>query len=198
MSSALERIRQIRQDIQGKTFPIQTATEKQPDSNCNNLTDRSKKEIRIQHVTEIGQRILSETHIISQLKDIEREECSKFPKHAVVVKYDEQYATATLAWGKWFQVKDNEIQFDTSSGRLAKKDYYYVKAEIDPDTENIRIYGIQQPIRQSDWQSNPEVISNAIAKSFLEPLNEHSFDPGPSSGTCLSGGDADWNPGRGR
>lgn len=144
MSSALERIRQIRtqQEAQQKISESEDA-ERQARRNRTLVEERTQKQARIRHVTEVSQRIFTETNIIGQLKDIERHECSSFPKHAVVVNYGEEKASATLAWGKAFSVKNNEIEDEVPLfilKGLAKREYFYVNVIINPETEYIYIY----------------------------------------------------------
>lgn len=174
MTSALERLRQIR--TQKEDQRKKSDTEMAEWQNKREAEERRQREDRLRHVTEVGQRVFNETKIIEQLKDIERHECSSFPRHAVVVNYTEMKATATLAWGKAFSVKNNEIEDEVPLfilRALGKQDYFYIQAVINPDTEGIYISKQGTEIPTNSWKSNPEVISDALAKSFLDPHHEY-------------------------
>lgn len=140
---------------------------------------------KIHQDIERRKKVTSETNILEELKDIEKQECLGFRKHAIVENYDDGYETIILAWGKHFGIYDNKIQPEkTLSGLLGgytELNYSYIRIGIDPNTSSLTI-GNEDVISADIWRTNQDAISNALVKNFLNPMTGYlprDYTPDP-------------------
>lgn len=131
------------------------------------------------------ERVLRESGVLHNLEEIRRGRLrGAVRKHALLVDIDN--ATATLVWGNKFTVENGRIDYEKFYGfGRGEKDYSYIKVEIDPDTQTVRIDGRSTTgeISNKRWRTSAgkaEII-NALAQAYLEPNRASDREAKPIS-----------------
>jgi len=115
---------------------------------------------------------IEQSNIERDLRLLELVECSKYPRHRVIKRFDKSGAILTLAWGEKFSVDlSGNINFEKGSDGQGLKKYSYIDAFIFP-TGNIRID--TQDYDLHEWRENPVILPIKLAEDFYK-----RFSPDP-------------------
>lgn len=90
-------------------------------------------------------------------------------KHDVFVDVD--HGKVELAWGN-YRKKNGEIDYTFWNGVL---DYSYISAQFDVITNSVFI-NKGKTITQTEWNSDRNLLVEALAKAYLDPLHIKSKD----------------------
>lgn len=152
--------------------------------------EREKQQREYQEISkkkEKNIKLIKESGIQDEMQKIGREFLRRI-KHDVILDLDR--GVVELVWGKYRKLGD-VIDYTFWSG---VKDYSCISAQFDAVTNSVSI-NKKKTIAQTDWNSNKNLLVEALAKAYLDPLHRKSEDsdhwtrrkpPSSSSGSSSS------------
>lgn len=116
-------------------------------------------------------KLMKESGVQDEVRKIGKEFLGGFGgiKHDVLIDVDS--GIIQLVWGK-YRKKKGEVDYTFWDGVL---DYSYISAEFDITANSVSING-KKTIAQTEWNSNRNLLVDALAKAYLDPLHRKSKD----------------------
>jgi hypothetical protein len=153
--------------------------------------ERQKAEERRQLVRSVTDRVLKQSGVLSELRDIESRLLQGVERHGIVVDLDN--ADVRLVWGNRFNISP-EGKIERRKIHFAKRgflsnltseslddilEYSYIGVSVDVDSESLKIGGYDT-LSPVEWR-NKARLSESLAKVYLNPQREHRDYSPPSS-----------------